>query len=242
MPEIEASLDTVKPDRFSSSDEYAARFAGGWGEYLVWAQNRIVERMLPKEADSIVLDIGGGHGQLLSCYASNNLKATILGSDARCFGQVDCEKQTCITGEITALPLEDNSYHTVVSVRMIPHLDEWQRAIKEMCRVASDSVIIEYPPKLSFNALTPLLFSAKKKFEKNTRTYTLFSHQEIDDEFALHGYDIASRKSQLLLPFVIHRALKSAPPLRWIESACWHLGLTKLIGSPTIVHAVRRSN
>ena len=238
MTEINASLDTVKPDRFSSSDEYAARFSGDWGAYLVWAQNRIVEPMLSAIGTS-VLDIGGGHGQLISSYQNAQLEATIFGSDDRCFRQVDQTAQPCITGDLTSLPLDDKLFDSVVSVRMIPHLDEWQRVIDEMCRVSSDRVIIEYPPKVSFNALTPILFGVKKKFEKNTRPYTLFSHKEIRQAFERNGFSVVKQQSQLLLPFVIHRALKASKPLRLIESLCWMLGITRLLGSPTIVLARR---
>ncbi len=241
MTEIEASLDTLKPDRFSSSDEYAARFAGDWGTYLVWAQNRIVEGMLAKKTNSTLLDLGGGHGQLLPCYQKLQIDATILGSDERCFGQVDQSTAKCITGDLTALPVDTMSFDTVISVRMIPHLEQWQTVIAQMCLAAKDKVIIEYPPKLSFNALTPILFGAKKKFEKNTRTYTLFGHREIEDEFARNGFTVVKRQSQLLLPFVIHRVLKANKLLRMIEVICRKTGITRLLGSPTIVLAKRNA-
>ena len=238
---VDPALDTVAPDRFSSSDEYAARFAGDWGAYLVDAQNQLIARFLGPATGQSVLDVGGGHGQLLETYQSRNFIITIHGSDNTCFEQVDREQFECQTGVLTELPYADQQFDSVISVRMIPHLDAWQEVIGELCRVCRYRVIIEYPPKLGFNALTPLLFGAKKRVEKNTRPYFLFSHAEIAAVFERHGFCVEQRDSELLLPFVIHRILKAAPPLRWLETLFCRIGLTRLLGSPTILLATRRA-
>ena len=56
-----------QPDVETSSDGYAARFAGPAGRYMLGVQEAAVRSMLADlPPGASVLDVGGGHGQLLA--------------------------------------------------------------------------------------------------------------------------------------------------------------------------------
>jgi len=112
--------------------------------------------------------------------------------------------------------------------------------VAEMCRVARHAVVIDYPSKSGLNALTPLLFGVKKSYERNTRTYLSFTHDELAAEFARHGFGVKRAVKQFCLPMVAHRATHGSAPLRWVERANRVSGLTALIGSPVILRLDRR--
>ncbi|MCK5529607.1 MAG: class I SAM-dependent methyltransferase, partial [Kiritimatiellae bacterium] len=99
-------------------------------------------------------------------------------------------------------------------------------------------IIVDYPTSQSLNKIAPMLFKAKKKFEGDTRTWKLFKHAEVIDEFKKNGYIVERKKAQFFLPMVLHRALK-LPILSIVsEGICRALGLTHFWGSPMIVKMV----
>ena len=76
--------------------------------------------------------------------------------------------------------------------------------LKEMCRVAKKSIIMDYPDKRSANILYNLFFDIKKKMEGNTRTYLLFSRQEITRELGKNNFGKPILKPEFFIPMVIH--------------------------------------
>ncbi|MGH8249917.1 MAG: methyltransferase domain-containing protein [Steroidobacteraceae bacterium] len=231
------------PDIETSSADYASRFAGRAGRYLLDVQNGAVERSLTGLAPGTALDVGGGHGQLVGTLARLGWQVTIHGTAAECernlrelHGRRDCE---FVQGPLFKLPVAPKSFDLVIAVRLISHVTEWRRLIGEMCRVARRSVVIDYPSKSGLNALTPLLFGLKKSMEGNTRTYASFSRSQLAAEFARDGFVYNREVKQLFMPMVVHRAAKGAAPLRWAEAAFRATGLTALGGSPVILRMDR---
>jgi hypothetical protein len=123
----------------------------------------------------------------------------------------------------------------VLCFRLLTHCERWPELVRELCRVARQGVIVDYPTSQSLNAIAPALFGAKKKFEKNTRTWALFRHRQVLDEFAKHGFVPAEIRKQFFLPMVLHRMLKSRALSAGLEGICRALGFTRLWGSPVIV-------
>jgi SAM-dependent methyltransferase len=235
---------TETPDIETSSAGYAQRFAGIAGAYMLAVQALAIERVLRGCEPGRALDVGGGHGQLVEPLRSLGWSVTVLGSDAQCernlrelHGKRNCE---FVRGDLLDLPFPDASYDLVVSVRLVSHVEAWERLLAEMCRVARKWVVIDYPSTSGLNALTPLLFGLKRGLEGNTRTYRSFSTREISHAFAAHGFRTASTFKQFFLPMVVHRALNSAAPLRFAEAASRLSGLTALGGSPVILRADRQ--
>jgi len=232
----------------TSNDDYATRFKGAVGAWLLATQERGVMRLLcsggrvVRQADdtsaATILDIGGGHGQLAFPLVRAGYDLTVIGSDASCDHRIKeltgSGKVKFEVGNVIALPYADKSFDIVVSVRMLTHCERWKELVKEMCRVSRGVVITDYPTCQSLNAAAPALFGAKKKYEKNTRTWKLFRHAEVRDAFTAAGYTETGRYAQFFLPMVIHRALKCKPLSALMETVCRALGLTRVWGTPVV--------
>ena len=68
-------------DIHTSSDEYATRFSGAAGTWMLDVQEQITRRLLRGFEGSSVLDVGGGHGQLAIPLCRDGWRVTVLGSD-----------------------------------------------------------------------------------------------------------------------------------------------------------------
>ncbi len=222
----------------TSSDEYATRFAGAAGQWMLDVQESITLDLLKPAGAGTVLDVGGGHGQLARPLVRDGFKVTVIGSAASCRHRiadlVDCGSCRFDVGNVIALPYDDNSFDAVICFRLVTHCEQWPVLIRELCRVSRGPVIVDYPTGQSLNAIAPMLFGAKKKFETNTRTWTLFRHQQIRSAFADCGYRQAARTGQFFFPMVVHRMLKYRGLSSFMETMTRVLGLNRLAGSPVI--------
>ena len=231
------------PDIETSSADYARRFAGAAGRYLLEVQSRAVATVLKDLPCGRALDVGGGHGQLVDTLGRLGWAVTVQGTSAECelnlrqlHGKYNCGY---VVVPLFDLPATDRGYDLAIAVRLLSHVQDWRRLISEMCRVARRSVVLDYPNKSGLNALTPMLFGLKKSIEGNTRSYTSFSHAELCAEFARHGFAFKRSVKQFLLPMVVHRMGRGSAPLRWLEVLFRMLGLTALGGSPVILRMDR---
>jgi len=192
-----------------------------------------------------VLDVGGGHGQLAKPLCEKGFRVTVIGSHESCrkrvAGLIESGRCEFATGNLVALPFPDRSFDAVLCFRFLPHCTQWQKLIGELCRVAKNSVIADYPSTRSFNAIAPALFDAKRKVEKNTRQWTTFKHVDIVKAFAGSGFVLHSRKSQFFVPMAVHRMLKCRGLSAGVETLCRLTGLTALFGSPTIIEMRRKT-
>jgi 2-polyprenyl-3-methyl-5-hydroxy-6-metoxy-1,4-benzoquinol methylase len=227
----------------TSSDEYAGRFAGAAGQWMLDVQEGLTLNLLKPVGAKTVLDVGGGHGQLVHPLVRDGYQVTVIGSALSCEKRIrdlvldrKCE---FVVGNVIALPFPDQSFDAVIAFRLVTHCDQWPVLIKELCRVARKAVIVDYPTSQSVNAIAPWLFEAKKKVETNTRTWTLFKHAQIREAFEANGYGIQARRGQFFFPMVIHRMLKSRGLSSAMEGVTRAVGLNNLCGSPVILRAVR---
>lgn len=228
----------------TSSEGYAARFAGPVGGWFLEVQETITAAMLAGMPGVSVLDVGGGHGQLAGPLCQRGFAVTVLGSDDSCrtriAGLVDSGACRFVAGNVVQLPFPDRSFDVAMSFRLLPHCAAWPVLVAELARVARRSVIVDYPTSEGLNAVAPALFGAKKKLEGNTREWRMFRHAEVDAEFAKHGYMLEARQPQFFLPMVLHRALRCRGLSAGMEAVCRGLGLTRRWGSPVIAEYRRR--
>ncbi len=232
----ELELAAHSPDIETASADYATRFAGKSGEYLLSVQNNIARGFLLDFPDAKILEVGGGHGQLRGLYSELGNRYVLQGSRSECFDLLEDagpnESRTIC--DLRQLPYEDNEFDVVIAIRLLCHLSDWDTVYREMCRVAKCAVIIDFPTKRSLNALTPLLFSVKKKIEKNTRHYETFHPSSFTAIPTAHGFDRIRRTNQFFLPMVVHRVLGGNIVARFVESVCRGIGLTACFGSPVL--------
>ncbi len=230
------------PDVETASEQYARRFAGAAGKYLLAEQEAAVRAALAGWRGGSVLDVGGGHAQLTPLLRSLTKDVTVFGSDQRSLERVrrDFADCTTVAGDLLALPFGNAAFDVVVAVRLLPHVRDWPRLLAELCRVAGSAIIVDYPRIPGFNGLTPLLFPLKKRLEGDTRHYRNFRDAEVDAVLSSCGFEARQRHAQFLLPMVVHRRAKGLHALRSVERLAKTLRITAAFGSPVVVRADRR--
>lgn len=227
----------------TSSNDYALRFSGEIGAWLLKVQEEATLRMLVPYPNAKVLDVGGGHGQLTSALVRNGYQVTVLGSADICKTRIQSfvNENLCSfkVGNILDLPYPNQAFDIVVSYRLIPHVTQWRQFLSELARVARQAVIVDYPAVRSVNYIAPYLFQLKKSLEGNTRPFTCFKESELLEVFKSLSFIRAERYPQFFLPMVLHRTVKS-PALSSVVERFWRLsGLTSSLGSPVILKVVR---
>lgn len=235
------------PDVVSSSDRYALRFRGGIGAWQLGVQNRLLMRLLDKRTCHTVLDVGGGHGQYTDDLIGRGHRLTVLGSAPetvhRIRRQVEAGACRFETGDFMQLPHGDREFDCVVSIRQLAHVDDPAGFLSELCRVARHAVIVDFPPRLSFNVFSRLLFPLKHLLEnRSTRPYTVFSESRLEAILSAQGFRVTGRCPQFCTPMVFHRVVRWVALIRGIERLCSGLGFTSRFGSPILLRAERQGS
>jgi 2-polyprenyl-3-methyl-5-hydroxy-6-metoxy-1,4-benzoquinol methylase len=236
-------ITDATPDVETSSDDYARRFSGPVGEWFLGVQEQACLDLVRLWRGGTVLDVGGGHGQVAVPLARAGYAVTVLGSTPACRQRLDRHAGAAgvevafEAGDVERLPYENGSFDVVVSFRLLPHVERWRALVGELCRVARHAVVVDYAPLVSWNLLTPLLFSLKKGIERNTRHYLLFLEDAVRRAFRAAGFRVTGRFDQFVLPMVVHRAIKRPRTSAAVEELARRLGLARLFGSPVILRA-----
>lgn len=242
MTRIQSNLTDIRetaPDVVTASDDYASRFSGAIGKYFLDVQEEITLKLLYDLHHPKVLDVGGGHGQLALPLVERGYHVTVTGSTNECRTQLGPNLRTdrlkYVTCSFFSLPFDNKEFDVVMAFRLLPHVKDWKRLIREMCRVSKRAVILDYPDKRSSNLLYDAFFSFKKKLEGNTRTFFLFTRRDVACELEENNFDPKVFKPEFFLPMVVHRTLKSVMISKTMEALARNLGLTSVFGSPIIV-------
>ena len=230
----------------SSSEGYARRFDGPVGRWFVDSQTRITLQCLAGlPPGATVLDVGGGHAQVAPPLVEAGYRVTVVGSEPSCGERLEPLIATgrCRfdVGDLQALPYGAGAFDAVVCYRLLAHSVDWRHLIAELCRVAQQRVIVDYPATRSVNVASQALFRLKHSIERGTtRPFALYRRREIAGAFADAGFAISSVRPQFLLPMALYRLAGSVQLARTAEGLARSLALTGLLGSPVIARADRR--
>ncbi len=232
-----------QPDIHSSSVEYADRFSGASGNWMLERQKRSVLEILSKFEARTILELGGGHAQITPTLVEMGYEVTVRGSTPECATRLSSllESNACSfsVGNIIRTEFPDNSFDVVICLRQISHLKHWKQLIREASRIARQVVVIDYPPSVGFNMLYGPLFPLKKMMEGNSRTYRRFNRKELRMAFGECGLRPDKSLPQFFLPMVMHRRLKNVKVSSALERTFSLLGCTRLLGSPIVASFVK---
>jgi SAM-dependent methyltransferase len=225
----------------TASDDYARRFAGPVGAWFLAVQARLTLDLLAPYPAASVLDVGGGHGQLTGPLVEAGHDVTVHGTSEICAARV----QSYLTsgrarfrvGPLRRLPWPDRAFDVVLAFRLLPHVEEWQALVGELCRLARRAVLFDYPTTRSVNVVSGTFFGMKKGVEGNTRPFRVFAEREIDEALAAARFATSARRPEFAVPMALHRAVGLAAMSRSIEAACATTGLTSVAGSPVVRRA-----
>jgi hypothetical protein len=240
---------TVRPredaDVESSSAGYARRFEGAVGRWFVESQTRItLECLAGLGAGATILDVGGGHAQVAPPLIEAGFRVTVAGSHASCGERLEPWTSTgrCRfeVADLQALSFAARSFDAVVCYRLLAHSVDWRNLISELCRVARQRVIVDYPASRSVNVASGALFRLKHSIEQGTtRPFTLYRRRDVAGAFAASGFAVRVVRPQFLLPMALYRLVGSPLLAQTAEGTARALGLTRAFGSPIIACAVR---
>jgi 2-polyprenyl-3-methyl-5-hydroxy-6-metoxy-1,4-benzoquinol methylase len=227
----------------TSSEGYARRFAGPVGAFFLERQARTTVDLLRPWPGASVLDVGGGHAQLVGPLVEAGHPVTVYGSDPVCGARLSpwtsSGRAAFRAGDLLHAPWPDRSFDLVTAFRLLPHVAPWRELIAELGRLARQAVVVDYPTRRSVNAVSGAFFGWKKGVEGDTRPFTVFRDAQIEAAFTAVGFRRTARKPQFFLPMALHRAGGSGPLARALEGGARVVGLTGALGSPVILRLER---
>jgi SAM-dependent methyltransferase len=232
------------PDIETATDRYAMRFAGPVGEWFLRIQGTTTLALLTAlPPGSRVLDVGGGHAQLTPYLVDAGFDVTVAGSAPSCARRLDpwLSGGRCAFEQVdlTALPFDHRAFDAVLAFRLLAHVESPERLIRELGRVADQTVVVDYASTRSVNLFGRAAFGAKRRVELDTRPFRTSSPTSIRAWFADAGFSVSATRPQFLAPMALHRRVSLTGLSRFGEGLARTVGLTSLFGSPVIVRADR---
>ena len=242
--------DTTTPDVETATVDYAHRFNGPTGQFLLRRQASGVRRLLgsPPLHPLRVLDVGGGHAQLTALLLEGGSDVWVQGSDPSCAQRIELlaaasgRRLHFVASSLWTLPFPDAYFDIVVGIRLLAHVERWQELLGEMARVCRYRLMIDYPPLVGVNALESTLLPLKRRIEGNTRPYFSYMKGDLLRVLRCEGFQRFAVEKQFLVPMAVHRALRNPRLSDMLESTCRALGLTALLGGPVLLLAERDSS
>ncbi|HSK09794.1 MAG TPA: class I SAM-dependent methyltransferase, partial [Vicinamibacterales bacterium] len=144
-----------------------------------------------------------------------------------------------VEGDAHRLAYGDRSFDAAISLRVLMHTPDWRRCLAELCRVARDRVVFDYPAWASAAAVQALGRRLAAVFGSKTEAYRVLQDRVVARELARHGFQVAETHRQFVLPIALHKAVGSRAFTGATEGAMARVGLLRLLGSPVTVVAVR---
>jgi SAM-dependent methyltransferase len=98
--------------------------------------------------DDPALDVGCGPGLLLDLTKDRKV---VIGADFSPVAVAQCRQRghEALVAAAESLPFPDKSFHTVVAIETLEHVDDLDAAIAELHRVAWRQIIVTVPPNLA---------------------------------------------------------------------------------------------
>ena len=232
--------DTATPDVETASEAYAQRFAGPVGAWMLAVQSQTLLALLEAIPGKLsILDVGGGHGQLVAPLRAAGHRVVVHGSRPVCHARRGLEPSARVAADPWRLPFAEGAFDVVIAVRLLAHVEAWQELLAEMARVARRGVAVDFPARGALHRLAPALFGAKRRLEGSTRPYFDYVPDEVTEALRATGLPAQRSARQFAWPMVLHRTLRAPALSRTLEALARALGLTARLGSPVLMLALR---
>jgi 2-polyprenyl-3-methyl-5-hydroxy-6-metoxy-1,4-benzoquinol methylase len=232
--------DPAMAERFEST-----RFSGPIGRLIAATQEREIAAFLAPLAGRRILDVGTGTGRAAIALAKRGALVTAVDASAEMLQVAerrarDADTQvTFIRGDAHGLDFPDRSFDAVVCLRVLMHTPDWRASLHELCRVARDRVVFDYPSLTSAAALQAATRRVAHIVKPSIEAYRVFSAGSVARALRTEGFAIGGEHRQFVLPIALHKRLNSESLTRRIEGVMDRTGLMRVFGSPVTVLAER---
>ena len=223
----------------------AMRFSGPIGRLLAETQERLIASFLAPISGRTVLDVGTGTGRAAIAMAARGARVTAVDASAEMLAvAVRRAKEagvsvTFVPGDAHGLSFPDRSFDAVICLRVLMHTPDWRQSLGELCRVARDRVVFDYPALASAAALQSVARHMVHAMGGRVEAYRVFADRAILAALAQHGFRVADSHRQFVLPIAFHKRLNSAAATERIEGVLTRAGLNRMLGSPVTIVAER---
>jgi SAM-dependent methyltransferase len=234
--------DPEMADRFDD-----LRFSGPIGRLIAGAQEEQLARFLAPHQGRTVLDVGTGTGRAAIALARRGASVTGVDASAEMLQVAEHKARdagvavTFLRGDAHSLMFPDRGFDAVVCLRVLMHVPDWRASLRELCRVARERLVFDYPSLWSAAALQAGARRVTRLVDARVEAYRVFSPAVVREELARNGFAIAADERQFVLPIALHKRVGSAEWTAAIEGLLRRTGLTRRLGSPVTVLAQRRT-
>ena len=221
------------------------RFGGPIGQLIAGEQARVLANMIGRIHDRSVLDVGTGAGRAALMLARGGARVTAVDAseqmleEARKRAADQLAKVNFLRGDAHHLEFKDGSFDVVVCLRVLMHTPDWRQSLSELCRVADQLVIFDYPSATSAALAQSVVRRMFSAVGGRTEAYRVFRDATMRRALADSQFRIRSVHRQFVLPIQLHKMIGSRRFTTGSERVLDRLGLLRLLGSPVTVCAER---
>lgn len=221
------------------------RFSGPIGRMLAETQEQVIASFLDPVRGRTILDVGTGTGRAAIALAQRG--ALVTGVDASAEMLAVAQRRAEEAGanvvfsreDAHRLPFPDGSFSATVCLRVLMHTPDWRQSLSELCRVAQDRVVFDYPALASAAVFQSMARRVAHAAGARVEAYRVFSDASIRTVLSRNGFRVAGMHRQFVLPIAVHKRVNSESATRRIEGVLARVGLNGLLGSPVTVVAER---
>ena len=144
-------------------------------------------KMLEPKKGEFILDLGCGVGYFSERIAKSGTKCCGIDTDKHSLSLARSNiPATFICGSVTAIPIKDNTIEKVLLADVLEHIEDDERVISELCRVARDKAVLVIT--------TP----SREGLLSSTRLHKLFHEEKGSPEYHVrNGYTLDDLKGLL---------------------------------------------
>lgn len=232
--------DPAMAERFD-----AMRFSGPIGTLLAESQDAVIAGFLGPLQGRTVLDVGTGTGRAAIGLARRGARVTGVDASpqmlrvARTRAAEAGAEAVFDVGDAHRLAFPDRAFDAAVSLRVLMHTPDWRQCLSELCRVAGDRVVFDYPAALSAAALQAVTRRLAASLGRPVEAYRVLRTSDVTRTVEACGFRVDRAHRQFVLPIALHKAIGSRAFTVTVERLLAAVGLLRLLGSPVTVVAVR---
>jgi ubiquinone/menaquinone biosynthesis C-methylase UbiE len=240
--------DPAMAERFDT-----LRFSGPIGRLIADTQEQQIAAFLAPLEGRRLLDVGTGTGRAAIALAKRGAIVTGVDASAEMLevatrraaasslaaGRDAAPSITFVRGDAHHLDFPDRSFDAVVCLRVLMHTPDWRASLRELCRVAADRVVFDYPSLFSAAAIQAMTRRLGHMINPSVEAYRVFAPSAVTTVLRDAGFRVTGQHRQFVLPIALHKQVNSEAWTRRVEGMMERAGLMRLFGSPVTVVAER---